>query len=445
MSERRGGGAALLEGPKFLVHRPEAEALEAELEREGHKLAAVVTRLAWQLGLQRREIHMLTWEQVDFARSVLCLPDREVPMEPGMQVYLQHLQTARRTSRGPVVVSDRGGKRPTEQHLSYVTRQLLDRAEQYAVRLLDLRYDYVLRQLEEHSWQYVSRVVGMDPRTLQQHFASHWDERQEAEPEEGEPEVDPEKVRAVMEAEGYSAGGVAMHLVWELGLYQEELQGLRWTMVDWDRGVLRVEQEERTLTPELLDFLRELERRNRQWSERILISDRAHRAIEPAHLSKTVRAALIRGGCVHLTLRDLRRDWEIRRRFEEPVLAFLESHSRIVRSDVMALLNVTRDQANIGLKRMVGRGTLVRSGHCYYLPGTVVAPEQQESVILAYLANHPGCQRRELVQLLGLAPKQCLTIMNKLMARELVERTGNRYYLKAAEMPEGKAVPNTGG
>lgn len=430
------GGAALLEGPKFLVHRPEAEALEAELTQEGQKLAAVVTRLAWQLGLLRREIHMLTWEQVDFARSVLTLPDREVPMEPDMQVYLQQLQTARRLTRGPVVVSDRGGKRPTEQHLSYVTRQLLDRAGQPQVRLLDLRYDYILRQLEEHSWQYVSRVAGMDPRTLQQHFASHWDGRQEDEPEEGEPEVDPEKVRAVMEAEGYSAGGVAMRLVWELGLYQEELHGLRWSMVDWTAGVLHGEQRDMELTPELLAFLRELEGRNRQWSERILISDRAHRAVEPAHLSKTVRAALIRGGCAHLTLRDLRRDWEIRRRFEDPVLEYLRSHSRIVRSEVMALLNVTRDQANIGLKRMVARGTLVRSGHCYYLPGTVVAPEQQESVILAYLANHPGCRRQDLVQLLGLAPKQCLTIMNKLLDRELVERQGNRYYLKGTNQPE---------
>ena len=50
-------------------------------------------------------------------------------------------------------------------------------------------------------------------------------------------------------------------------------------------------------------------------------------------------------------------------------------------------------------------------------------------VILAYLANHPGCRCGELGNLLGLEQKHCLTVLQKLMAQGLIERENNRYYV----------------
>lgn len=413
-------------GPKFMINRPDAAALEALLSRDDLSLAAVVIRLAWQLGLLRREIHALTWEQVDFTASAVHLEDREVPMEPEVQVFLQRLLTARKKATGPVVLSDRGGKRPAEQHLSYVCRKALDAAGQREVRLLDLRYDYILRQMQSHDWQYVSRVSGLDPRTLQLHFAVGWQERQDA--GKGAPVVDAEKVRAVLEAEGLSACGTAIRLVWQMGLYQEELLGLLWTDIDWAAGQVRLPGRTAALPPVLVPYLKALREKNQPYSNRVLISDRAKKPMESAYVSKTVRAALIRGGCDNVTLRDLRRDWEMQEKYEAPILQYLQSHRRIMRAEAAALLGLSGDQANSGLRRMVERGTLIRSGHCYYLPGVVVPPEQQRDVILAYLANHAGCRRQDLTKLLGLEPKQCLTIVEKLVKNGDIHREGNRYY-----------------
>ncbi len=419
--EKRAQGA-----PKFMINRPDAAALEALLNREGGSLAAVVIRLAWQLGLLRREIHTLTWEQVDFTASAVHLEDREVPMEPEVQVFLQRLLTARKKAAGPVVLADRGGQRPVEQHLSYVCRKALDRAGQTEVRLLDLRYDYILRQMQCHDWQYVSRVSGLDPRTLQLHFAEGWQERQET--GKSAAVVDAEKVNSVLETEGYSACGVAIRLVWQLGLYQEELQQLRWDMIDWERGEVRLPGRTVALPPAMAPYLRTLQTRNRPYSDRVLISDRAKKPMESAYVSRTVRAALIRGGCDNVTLRDLRRDREMQTRYEEPILDYLRTHKRIMRGEAAALLGIGSEQVNTGLRRMVERGTLIRSGHCYYLPGAVVPPEQQRDVILAYLANHAGCQRKQLTKLLGLEPKQCLTIVEKLLKSGDIRREGTRYY-----------------
>lgn len=416
------------EAPKFIVNRPDSGALERLLAEGGMSLPAVVIRLAWQLGLLRREIHQLTWGQVDFTASVVRLEDRAIPMEPEIQVFLQRLLTGRKQGEGPVVLSDRGGRQPAEQHLSYVCRKALDAAGQPEVRLLDLRYDYILRQLQRHDWQYVSRVSGLDPRTLQLHFAESWQERRMPAQPRAAGAVDAEKVRAVLESEGASACGTALRLVWQMGLYQEELLQLRWDMIDWQAQQVRLPGRTVPLNPALIPFLQALQEQNRADSGLVLISDRARRPMESAYISKAVRAALIRGGCDNLTLRDLRRDWEMQSRYEGPVLEYLGQHRRMMRSQAMALLHLTEDQANARLRRMVERGTLIRSGHCYYLPGSVVAPEQQRDVILAYLSNHAGCQRKHLAKLLGLEPKQCLTILERLIKSKEIRRVGTRYY-----------------
>ena len=307
------GQKSAAEAQKFILNHPDRAALERLLAEGGLRLPAVVIRLAWQLGLLRREIHSLTWEQVDFTASAVRLDDRVVPMEPEVQVFLQRLSTARKTSRGPVVLSDRGSRRPAEQHLSYVCRKALDSVGQTEVRLLDLRYDYILTQLRRHDWQYVSRVSGLDLRTLQLHFAEGWQERPAAR-EKRSGGLDAQRVQAVMEAEGFSACGVAIRLTWQLGLRQEELQQLHWDMVDWEAGQVRLPSRVAEMPPELAGFLQALWEKNHRWSPLVLISDRAHRAMESAYVSKTVRAALVRGGCDDVTLRDLRRDWEMRSR-----------------------------------------------------------------------------------------------------------------------------------
>lgn len=412
---------------KFQFHRPNRVLLEATLQKEGYRMAAVAVHLAWQLGLLRQEIHDLTWEQVDFASSVVRLPDREIPMSPELQVYLQGLQMERRKASGPVVLSDRDRRQPTEQHVSFVVRQLMNEIGQEQVRLLDLRYDYTECLLQTHSWEYVSRVAGMDVRSLQLHFSKPDDGW--TEPEEAETAIDAQRLQKIIENEGYSAVAVTLRLAWQLGVPKTVMHALRWDMVDWQAGTLDVAGEKRRMPEELCVFLKELEARNHQWSDHILISDRAHKEIERSHLSRMVRAALVRGGCPQVTIPMLRRDWEMQARWAEPIQTYLEHHGRMVRRKVMELLNLSGNHANRVMQWLTERGVVVTSGRSYYLTGTVVPPEQQKDVILAYLANHPGCRCGELGNLLGLEQKHCLTVLQKLMAQGLIERENNRYYV----------------
>ena len=412
---------------RFLYHRPDRELLETTLRKEEYRMVAVVVRLAWQLGLLRQEIHQLTWEQIDFAASVVRLPDREIPMSPEMQVYLQGLQMERRKMSGPVVLSDRDRRPPAEQHMSLVVRRLMNEIGQELVRPLDLRYDFIEQQLEKHSWEYVSQVAGMDLRSLQLHFSKP--DGSAVEPEPDDTNIDAQKLWKIIEGEDYGVVAVALRLAWQLGLLQSVMHTLRWDMVDWDNKTLNLENEKRTISEDMLSFLQELEQRNHQWSEYILISDRAHKEVERAHLSRMVRAALVRGGCSNVSLVDLRKDWEVQSKWAEPIVTYLGYHGRMTRSDVVNLLHLSGSQANRVMQWMIERGTVIMSGRSYYLAGTVVPPEQQESVVLAYLANHPGAKCGDLGKVLGLTQKHCLTVLQSLLKHGTIERRNDLYYL----------------
>lgn len=416
--------------PKFIVNRPDRAVLNSLLPENELSLFAVVIRLAWQLGLTRSEIHGLEWQQIDFTASVVRLNDRIVPMEPEIQVFLQRLLTARAWHSGPVVLTDRSGNRPAEQHLSYVCRRALDSVGLTDVRLLDLRYDFILRQMESHDWQYVSRISGLDPSTLQLHLG----QKPQSQVKKQDTRVDPDKVQAVLDTEGLSACGTAIRLVWRAGLSNEELIALDWSMI----SDYTLELPDRTLKlpPDLHVWLDSLRRANGGYGN-VLLSDRAKRPMESAQISRSVRSALVRGGCDGITLRDLRRDGELRRKCEAPVLDYLQSHPRIVRSKAAELLGLNPAQTNLCLRRMTERGTLARSGHSYYLPGSVVGEEQQRDTVLAFLSAHPGSRRGGFTKLLGLESRLCLSVLERLLNAGDIVRVGTKYYLPE-QVGEGK-------
>lgn len=156
----------------ILFYRPDRALLETMLSRAGDRMVAVVIRLAWQLGLQRQEIHQLTWEQIDLEAPVVRLPDREIPIPTELQSYLERIQTKRHKTRtGAVVLTDRDGLLPIENHLSYVVRQWMNSIGQQQVRLLDLRYDFMEQQLQKHDLRYVCRVAGITKYRLQLLFS----------------------------------------------------------------------------------------------------------------------------------------------------------------------------------------------------------------------------------------------------------------------------------
>lgn len=237
-------------------------------------MPAVVIRLAWQLGLLRREIHQLTWGQVDFTASVVRLEDRAIPMEPEIQVFLQRLLTGRKQGRARWCcrTAAAGSRRSSICPMSAGRRWTPPGSRKCACWICATIIS--CGQLQRHDWQYVSRVSGLDPRTLQLHFAESWQERRMPAQPRAAGAVDAEKVRAVLESEGASACGTALRLVWQMGLYQEELLQLRWDMIDWQAQQVRLPGRTVPLNPALIPFLQALQELNRADSDLVLISDR---------------------------------------------------------------------------------------------------------------------------------------------------------------------------
>ena len=426
---------------KFLVHRPDTERLQTYLDAAGDGLAATVIQLAWKLGLLRSEIQQLTWEQVDFERSCVALPDRTVPMEAEIRRFLSEAKIHRSAKSSFVVLSDRGSHPPTEQHLSYVCRQALDQAGQNETRLLDLRYDFIICQLQRHDWQYVSRISGVDVRTLKTHFSRDAElqisTKVQVSGKFGKP-VDTAKLQRVIAGESYTLGGTAILLAWELGLYQHEIASLCWDMIDWEQQILRLATREVHFSSGIAAYLTALAEQNAPYPCRqVLLTPRAHKSVDGPALSKITRTILVRYGLDNVTLRDLRRDYEMRLQAECPILSYVKQHGCISRNEAMDLLDLTESQANTRLRGMVIRGALVMIGYNYYAPDAVVPPEDHETVILAYLANHGICRRKEIADLLRLPPQQTSRVLQKLVVAGKISRVGRRYQLPAPADNEG--------
>ena len=76
---------------QYTVHRPREEALRRILDRHPYDAVGMIFRLAWQAGLLRGEIVSLRWDDVDFLKQELWLPDRNVPLAPELEEYLAEL------------------------------------------------------------------------------------------------------------------------------------------------------------------------------------------------------------------------------------------------------------------------------------------------------------------------------------------------------------------
>lgn len=161
----------------YTLNRPDGALLRRVLEQHTNDAAGAILRLAWMAGLMRDEIQHLTWAQVDLLGEQLLLPDRAVPLDPELAVWLEALRRERNGSSERVVLSDRDQQPLAAQSISRLARAALDASGLKAVRLIDLRHDYVLRQLEHHDWQYVSRITGLEAAAMNVHFAAYLTEK----------------------------------------------------------------------------------------------------------------------------------------------------------------------------------------------------------------------------------------------------------------------------
>ena len=128
----------LPEAPK--VGRDEREYLLWRIvQQEGSSPAGLALWMGWQLRMQPGEIAALTWDQVDFDRNLLLLPDRELPMGSRLRRMLSEAKERRKDPAEPQVFTAPTTGRPMDlARLTTVTRTALIRGGLEQVNLRNL-------------------------------------------------------------------------------------------------------------------------------------------------------------------------------------------------------------------------------------------------------------------------------------------------------------------
>ena len=419
---------------KGTVNRPDAAALNGLLEREQLNVAGVIVRLAWQQGLTREEIAALMWRQVSELDNALRLPDRDVPLEPEVQAFLQQLREEQAGQSQFVLCSQRTRKPIQPESISRLARQALDTAGQSHIRLMDLRHDWILRQLETQDWSTVSRISGVEIRALQARFAALAAEHapKAHPPKEKNEKIDEFKLWKVLQAEKYTPAGLALWLSWQMGLSAGEIAELTWEQVALDQELLFLPQRTVPITKTIQSLL-EQSYADRQPGDdpHVLLTSQNRRPVDLPRLSRMTRAALIRGGLEQLQLRDLQNKAQ-QEEADKQLLQYAAEHGPMSRSDVCQLLGVSKTAAYNRLDRLLDQKQLVRIGTKYYLSERVVPPEEHSQVIRDYLRQEGFAYRKDIADLLKIDSRQCTPILRRMVQQGQLHHEKQRYYLPAS-------------
>ena len=164
----------------------------------------------------------------------------------------------------------------------------------------------------------------------------------------------------------------------------------------------------------------------------MLLTEQSRKPLDLPRLSRLTRAALIRGGLEQTSLRDLRKD-DGRELEDQLVLQLVLEKNSVSRKDVSDLLGFSKTATYTRLRRLTEQKRLVRVGGKYYLPGTVVPPEQHRETIVEYLSQAGFAYRQDVVNLLRIQPKQCSLVLRHMVAEGVLVQVGQRYFLPQRE------------
>lgn len=413
------------------VHRPNPEAMNRLLEAHCFDTVGGAVRLAWWAGLTRNEIAALTWGRVSFLNSEIELPDRRVPMPSELEEYLSQLSAKLNYRYQYVVLSDHRRRPVQPQPLSTLVRKAMDEVGQTEVTLRELRHDFIIRQLEQHDWQYVSRITGNEAVSLNQHFAPYITAGTVSTrvcADKKPLEIDELRLKKLLQEEGNSVIGLAIRLIWQVGLKISEAAELTWSQVDLNTNSIQIGCRAVSIPEELAALLRPLQAQSSP-EDALLLTPRSRRPIKMDRLSRVVRAALIQAGLDNVTLVGL---WAAHNHggAEDAILEYVSRNGSITRQEIIDRFNVTKSTAYENLSRLMQRGELVRLGYRYYRTGTVIAPKDQYAVIRDYLQEVGFAYRQDIARLLRIEPKQCSFVLKTLLDEGKLTREKQRYMLK---------------
>lgn len=407
-------------------NKPDRTAIEQILAQTEGQPVETIIRLAWECGLARAEIPTLKYDQIDFKNAEIVLPDRKVPIPSATLQFFKELRDKNQAHSDYVLISQKKEAPMAEQSVSRLVRYELDKYGQKEVRLSDLRMDFIVNCLRDHSIEYVSYVSGVNMRSLRAQYLPYVEAVPEAVSKATAP--DHEAVYRLMVDEQDSVTGLALWFVWQLGMTVTELPQLTWDMVDFNSAKI----DAISIPDELLILLRGLKEKNEKYSDHIFLTDSTNKPLDREYITKIVKKAFVKNGFIDLSLSELRKNFSPEMYgLKKELTAYLEEHRYADCKTVAAALNITEKNAGKLLRQLKSTGEVVLVGRRYFLPGTVVSPEEQESTILNYVKDHPLATRKELSELLGLASRrQFLPIVEPLIEEgKLIRTTDNKYCL----------------
>ena len=408
--------------------RPDEATMLRILDDNQLFLAETLIVLAWRLGLSRDEIYNLKWTDFSFEERKVVLPDRDVPLDEEAYKRLYRRWEEQEHRVVYVASSDRIGERVHPNYIPACVRRALNEGGLTDINMVDLRQDFVIRLLQEHPRPYVARVTGISATTLYMSYKEYFAD-EDKKPEKAEQDSDVEfNLWRIIQEEGTSEVGLALWFAWKLEIPVQEIATLTWDQVDLAKGIIKLPDRKVKMGSEFLRKLKAVKaERSPNSDPHVVLTPKAQKGFDTKRLSRVLRNAMIRGG-VDKTLKEIlsakKRDDS-----DYPIIRIVEKYGSASRSQIMEELDLSKSQYYSRVERLVERGELVRIGQKLYLPGTVVAPEEQYEVIRAHLGTVSGAVRSDLADLLHVSGNQCGVILKALVEEGKLRHIGHVYSL----------------
>jgi len=417
------------------INRLDEAALLRVLKRNKYFVADLILRLAWQAGLNRPQIHDLTWDQVSFEDAEIRLPTHTVPIHPDLLECLKfrrnkpsHLNLEYSEY---VVLTDARHAHPHPVQISRIVAAALDTEDSLKdITIKNLRDDFIIRSLEEHGKPYTMRVSGIAMGTLYSTYGKYLSNTH-GKNVEGKPsmsaEIDESRLMAFLSEEGSSDAAIALWLNWKQRMTEEETVSLTWDQVDFEKNVIRLPNRESTMHPVVAQLLKEiLDSRDKADDPHVLLTPKARKPYLPDRLTVIIRTALFQKGLgtLHLGALSL---FDDKKEKEDKVLSYVDEHRFITCKTVIALFQTTYAIAYDLLSRMVKQGKLVRVGTRYYREGAIVPPEKHTEVICNHLKEVGSSSSGDIARLLRIEKRACSWILHKMVDEGLIIQRGQSY------------------
>ncbi len=393
----------------------DCDALARAVDHNRNHTAGVILILAWRQGLTREELGELTWGQIDFESELIALPDRTVPLVPETKDLLLEWKTLYGEYSDRVVISEKLKRPMAPESISRLVRKALDEEGLPSVSIVDLRYDYIQSQLQQNDWTRALQVSGLSVTTYRNSLAGARRKDCTAAPEQRSRAGTEAQILEIIAKEENTAEGIALALSFHLGLRNSEIVGLTWEQFDPEAGTLSIGGRTYTPDADTLCLLRnELAQRSAADDPHIILSPITRKPVSGSRLSTMVRTVLIRGGLQDTSLCMTRRDQPIEEE-KQRIIKYVSEHGSISRSQCLALLGSTPSKAYARLNDLVFSEALIRINARYYLPESVVPPEQQRAAIVDYIAENGTAYCQDIAELLHIGKRTTARILKKMV------------------------------